>query len=264
VNEVELGAKAFWLVLVAGVVSGVISWWVFRHWSNTAKLHVAGNRILAHLLELRLFAAEPALVMRAQRDLIAANFEFLRFATIPSLLLVIPFAVFLIAMNAIFGHVPLRIGQPAIVTLEYRASPRTALPQAQLVAPDGILVETPPVRIPAASQISWRIRPVRTISGDLRITFNGLSMSKSISSNPGLQWLSDARAGSLALFLVHPLESPFSHSMLKTVSVGYPPATIIRLNWLVWFSIASVAAFLASALFPRRHTRILKTLARQS
>jgi hypothetical protein len=249
VNEVELGAKAFWLVFVAGAISGIISWWVFQRWSNRSRLRVAGNRILAHLLELRLFAAEPTLVMRSQRDLIAANFEFLRFAATPSLLLVIPFAIFLIAMNAVFGHVPLRIGEPAIVTLEYRASSRTALPRAaQLVTPDGILIETPPVRIPAASQISWRIRPVRAVWGDLRITFNGQCMSKSISSNPGLQWLSDTRAGSLALFLLHPLESPFSNSMAKTISITYPSATVFGQNWFIWFLIASLGGFLIWAL----------------
>jgi len=248
VNEIELGAKAFWLVVTAGAVSGIFSCWIFGRWSNISKLRAAGNRIFAHLLELRLFAAEPALVMRSQRDLIIANFEFLRFAAIPSLLLVVPFAIILVAMTAVFGYAPLQIGRPAVVTLEYRSSRQSVLPAAQLFALDGILVETSPVRIPVVCQISWRVRPVRAVTGELRITCNGQSICKSISSSSGLQWLSDTRAGSLGLFLLHPLELPFSGSIVKTISVTYPSGTVFHLNWLTWFSIASLAGFLVSVL----------------
>jgi hypothetical protein len=246
VNEIELGAKAFWLVVTAGALSGIVSYGVFRRASNTSKLRAARNRIVAHLLELRLFAAEPALVLRSQRDLMVANFEFLRVAAIPSLVLVVPFAIVLVAMNAFFGYAPLRIGKPAVVTLGYRCSP--GIPAAQLFAPDGILVETPPVRIPVACQISWRVCPIRAVTGELRVSCNGQSIRKSISSASGLTWLSDTRAGSLGLFLLHPLELPFSGSIVKTISVTYPSATVLGQNWLVWFSVASVGGFLVWAL----------------
>ena len=244
----SLALTAFSLVATVGAISGVLSWWVFRRCSNVSKLRAAGNRILAHLLELRLFAAEPALVMRAQRDLLTANLQFLRFATVPSLFLLVPFAIVLIGMNALFGCAPLQIGKPAIVTLEYRTLPGIALPRAQLTAPAGILVETPPVRIPAVSQISWRVRPVRSVTGEFLIFCDGQRMRKSVSSNPGLQWLSDTRAGSLGLFLLHPLELPLFHSIAKSISVSYPSALVLHLNWLIWFSVASLAGFLVSAV----------------
>ncbi len=245
-NEVELGVKAFWLVLAAGALSGMASWWAFRRWSNTAKLRIAVNRIVAHLFELRLFADEPALLMRAQRDLLMANGELLREVIAPSLLLLLPFAILLAAMEAVFGIAPLQMGRPAIVTLQCSDSGGKNLPPVRLNPPPGIQVETPPVRVPMLSQISWRVRPIRATTGELQFASNGLTIRKSISSAQGLQWLSDSRVHSPVAFLLHPFELPYASSAVKWISVGYPPATVFHLNWLVWFSLASV---LGAAVF---------------
>ena len=252
-NEVELGPKAFWLLIGAGALSGVACWWAFRRWSDAGKLHTAVNRIVAHLFELRLFADEPALVMRAQRDLLAANGQLLRQVIPPSLLLVLPFAIFLAGMDAVFGRAPLQPDRPAIVTLECSdPGGGNKLPTVRLNAPPGIQVETPPVRVPIMSQISWRVRPVRAITGQLQFASNGLAIEKSVSSAPGLQWLSDKRAGSLVAFLLHPLELPFASPAVKSISIRYPPATVFHLNWLVWFSLASLGGAFAFGMAVRR------------
>jgi hypothetical protein len=248
VNEVELGVTAFWLLVGAGAFSGVASLWAFHCWSDTAKLRVTGNRIVAHLFELQLFAEEPAVVLRAQRDLLVANGELLRQVAVPSLLLVLPFSALLVTLDAICGRAPLQPGKPVVVTVQCRLQTGTRLPQAKLSAPAGIQVETPPVRVPISSQISWRIRPLRTVRGELKILLNGRSIDKSISSDCGLQWLSDSRAGSIAGFLAHPLELPYSDSAVRSISVVYPSASVFNLNWMAWFLAASFTSALVSAL----------------
>ena len=247
-NEVELGPKAFWILIAAGVLSGIVSWWAFRRWSDTAKLHKATNSIVARLFELRLFSDEPVLILRAQRSLLAANGELLRQLARPSLLLALPFIILLIGLDAIFGRAPLQPGRPAIVTLQYGPVPRNGLPQAELDAPSGIQVETPPVRVPTTSQISWRVRPTRAALGKLQIHCDGRLLQKSISSASGLQWLSASRAGSATEFLLAPLELPFSDPVVKSISVRYPRATVFNLSWVVWFSMTSFAGALVSAI----------------
>lgn len=162
-NEVELGARAFGLVATAGVLCGIASLWVFRRCSDGAKLRAAVNRIVAHLFELRLFSDEPLLVMRAQRDLLAANGEFLRQTIGPSLVLLVPFAFLLIGMNDLFGRAPLQPGKPAVVTVQLKRGDE--LSKVQLQAPAGIQIETPPVRVPRLAQVSWRVRPTRMVRG---------------------------------------------------------------------------------------------------
>ena len=250
-NEIELGATAFWLLTATGLASGVVSLWTFRRWSHPAKLRAAIGRVIAHLFELRLFGDEPVLVLRAQRDLLVANAEVLRQAAIPSLLLFLPFAVVLTAMEGFFGHAPFRPGTPATVTLQYGRAfgARSSLPR--LSASAGWEIESPPLRVPAASQISWRVRPTRALSGQLQIIFNGRNIRKSISSLSGLQWLSDTRGGSAVEFLLHPLEMPFSGEDFNSISMQYPRATVLGLNWLVWFSLASIAGALGFAAMRR-------------
>ncbi len=250
-TEVELGVKAFWLVIAAGALSGFASWSFFRRRSDPARLSGAVNGIVAHLFELRLFAHEPVLVMRAQRDLLVANFHFLRQVMAPSLILLLPFAILLVAMDSLFGKAPLQVGKLAIVTLDVCQSVGRRSLKAQLDAPPGIVVETPPVHVLSLSQISWRLRPIRAARGDLRLRYGGRVITKSISSEPGIQWLSDIRAGSVWRFLRHPSELPFSSSAMHSVSVSYPAATIFHVNWLVWFVVASLAGAAASPVISR-------------
>ena len=248
-TEVELGVPALWLLTAIGVLSGAGSLWAFRRFSNPSKVRLSINHVIAHLFELRLFADEPALILRSQRDLLSANWDFLRQMTSPSLLLAMPFAILLLALKAFFGHAPLEIGKPAIVTVH--CSQGILSPTAKLVAPAGIEVETPALRIPTTSEISWRIRPIESALGYLQFSYDGQIVRKSISSTDGVQWLSDSRAGSLKSALLHPLESPFLSSNIRLISVGYPDATVFHFSWLVWFSATSLAGACASALILR-------------
>lgn len=238
-NEVDLGAKALYLLIGAGALSGIASLWVFRRWSDAEQLRTAANRIVAHLFELELFAEEPAVVLRAQGDLFIANAKLLRQVALPSLVLIVPFSILVITLDAVCSRAPLQPGRPAIVTVQCRVRGATRLPPAKLDVPAGFQIETPPVRVPMSSQISWRIRPLRSVRGDLKVLLGSRSISKSISSAAGLQWLSDIRAGSLLDFLIHPLELPYSDTAVQYISVVYPAATVFNLNWMVWFLAAS-------------------------
>jgi hypothetical protein len=243
VKEVELGIRAFCAIVAIGTLSGLAGGWAFRRCSNPPRLRAAVNRILAHLFELHLFSDEPGLVLRAQRDLLAANGQFLLEVTRPSLILVLPFAVLLAGTDAIFGRAPLQIGKAAVVTLHGNPS-QTTLLAAQLDAPRGMRVETPALKIPRLQEMSWRVRPFRATRGALQIRCNGRVITKSVSSSPGLQWLSDRRAGSVAGFLLHPLELPFADKSATWISLEYPGGTILNRSWMVWFFAACFAGAL--------------------
>src|SRR5581483_8352135 len=93
----------------------------FRRWSDTRGLREASNRILAHLLEIQLFASEPVLIWKAQRDLIADNVRLLRALSRPVLVLLVPFAALFIGLEAFFGRAPLYPGQSTVVTVQYKS-----------------------------------------------------------------------------------------------------------------------------------------------
>jgi hypothetical protein len=249
-NDVELGWNAFWLVTGIGVLSGIGSGWAFRRFVNAAELRLALNHVVAHLLEMQLFSDEPGLLMRAQRRLIAANGRFLLQVIRPSLFLVAPFAIILIAADAIFGLAPLQPGRPALVTLNYK---RGQMPpsQVELQAPRGIAVETPAVRVPRLRELSWRIRPAHASKGLLLVHCGETVLTKTVSSSPGLQWLSERRPGSLAGFLLRPVEPYFSDKIASGISVDYPSGIILNQSWILWFSLAFCVGALAFGVLMR-------------
>lgn len=147
---------AFVELCVVSAIYGVIATVVFRRFTDGGRLRGTINRILAHVMEFRLFLDEPRIILRAQRELVAENIRLMRQIALPCAVLAIPFAFLYGSLDRHFGHGPLRIGEPTVVT---------ARGMTELKAAPGIVVETPGVRVLRTGEISWRVRPVATVYG---------------------------------------------------------------------------------------------------
>jgi hypothetical protein len=222
------------------VLSGVGVLLVFRHSSDQVAIRRTKALVTAHLLEFHLFMDEPRLVLRAQRDLIVANVRFIRLMIAPVLVLALPMTLLMAVMDAVYGHAPLPIGEPAIVTLHLKQGSASPV----LHAPDGIKVETPSVHVPAQHEVSWRIRPARAQTGELRFVLPDRALAKSISAGAGLHFLSERRA-SITGLLINPTEPPIVDGEIDWIEVRYPSAIILHFHWLVWFFVISGATALA-------------------
>jgi hypothetical protein len=189
VTEIDLGMPALASLVPISILTGIGTLLVFRRASDQAAVRRAKGLVTAHLLEFRLFMDEPRLILKAQRDLIVANARFMKLMLRPLVVLVLPMALLLAAMEAFYGHAPLRVGDPAIVTAQMKHADISLV----LKAPDGIAVETPPVRVGADRQVSWRIRPLRAINTELELVRPDRSVAKSISAGAGMHYLSERR-----------------------------------------------------------------------
>lgn len=238
-NQVDLGAQALWGLVVISALTGLGMVYVFRRWSDQQAMHGVTNRILAHLMEFRLFVDEPALVMRAQRDLFVENWRLLKLLARPSLILIFPSFILLAQMDACYGRAPLKIGDAAVLTVQLKNPGEAAKSRLVLKTPSAIRMETPGVRIITANQISWRIRAIAPLSGKLQIIGPAHPITKSIAAGPGVHYLSEHRVSSLLAFLLHPNESLLLDSSIASIEVLYPSATILHFHWLVWFLIVS-------------------------
>jgi hypothetical protein len=243
---IDLGMPALASLVPISVLTGIAILVVFRHASNPAAVRRAKNLVTAHLLEFRLFMDEPALIFKAQRNLVVANLRFMKLMLRPALILALPTAFLLAELDAFYARAPLRVGQPAIVTAQLKGAAQTL----ELHASGDFAVETPPVRVVADNQVSWRVRPVRAASQVLQISSGGHTITKSISAGGGMRYLSERRTGSVLGFLIHPTELPFSGAAIEWIEVRYPPAEILHLHWLVWFFlISAITALLLKRRF---------------
>jgi hypothetical protein len=134
--------------------------------------------------------------------------------------LAIPFAIFFAELDAAFGRAPLVVGAPAMVALEGIGS----TPAPVLAAPPGVVVETPAVRSVFSHEISWRIRPVQIVKGRLEVALGGHLLTAPVAAGPGL------------LYAFALPRSP--------LRVLYPRATILHLDWVVWYILASLVTAL--------------------
>ena len=149
------------LSALCGVVTGLI----FRRLASSGTRRT-GNRILAHVMELRLFLDEPRLIWKAERDLLRENLRLFGQIAVPSLVAAPLLGFVMWQAGAIYGRAPLRAGEAVVVTAHVEAAD---LANVRLEAPPGVVIETPGVRIPRLHEVSWRIRPLQPFSGRLQV-----------------------------------------------------------------------------------------------
>jgi hypothetical protein len=202
---------------------------VFRRLTDAVTLRSVVNRILAHLLEFRLFLDEPLIVLRAQRDLARENFHLLRMMALPCAILAIPFMFLVVQLDGFYEHAPLPLGQPAVVTAQMKG---VIGETPSLKLPAGIAVETPGVRARNSRQVSWRVRPKADSWGSLEIGYQGRVLRTSVAAGSGFHSLTAERM--------------FSDPAISRIEIRYPDATILGMHWLVWFGFVSAAAALGT------------------
>jgi hypothetical protein len=132
--------------------------------SNQRGIERTKNAIKVHLLEIRLFKEDIALVVAATTKILLKNGLYLGHNLLPMLVMIVPMMTILFQLEAHYAHDPLPVGSVNLLTAELDASrpgvPDTASGLARSVRleiPKGLSLDAPPVRT-AEGEIAWRLR----------------------------------------------------------------------------------------------------------
>jgi hypothetical protein len=230
------------------IVAGIAMLWVFQRTTNPTRIRAVKRRVQAHLLEIRVFGEEPAVVWGAQKSLVAWNMRYMGLMLMPAVWMAIPLSILLIHLEAFYGRAPLAVGRETIVTMAMHPPLNPESPVPVLHAPQGIAVETPAVRAIEDSQISWRIRPSESVSGSLSFQVDGQTIEKKIEAGSGLRFVPGLRVNSVLGSVLHPDEPRIQSSSVDWIDVRYPDGNVkmfgLELHWLIWFTIISMLAAL--------------------
>lgn len=234
-------------IAAVSLLTGVVMLLIFRCTSNQTAIRRAKDRIRAHLLELRLYRDDMRVLLRAQKDILLANLAYLGHSLRPLVVMIVPVVLILIQLDAHYGYRPLRPGGAAIVTARFAQGFDLRGGAVRLIAPAGLRVETPPLRIPSLGEVDWRIgaeRPGRyaltLVVGDQRIEKQVVVADSNVRVSP-------QRVGSsLWAVMMNPGERPLPEgSAVRAVAVQYKPAALPffrwNIHWLVAFFILSIA-----------------------
>ena len=247
------GHNAMLSLVPLSVLLGIAMLWVFGRTSNQAAIRKVKAELQAHLYEMRLFTDEPLLIWKAQWGLLKANVRYLAMMLVPALVLTIPMVLIFAQLECFYGYAPLEPGQEAIVTVQMKGEGGQA---PVLRAPDGIAVDSPAIRMDGGQQISWRIRALRPVTGDMQFVFPDATIEKSVQAGMGPQYVSERRVSSALDLIWHPAESRLPAGSVDWIELRYPAATVhafgLDLHWLIWLLILSMA----SGLIFKRQFRV--------
>jgi hypothetical protein len=162
------GEEHAWFdLLFWSVAGGIVALIVYKYVSNQGGIQRAKNAIKVHLLEIRLFKDDIAVVLGATARILLKNALYLGHNILPMLVMIVPMMTILFQLEARYAHDPLPVGSVnlLIVKLDGRQPgvPDTATGLAEAVhleIPDGLSLDAPPVRT-AEGEVAWRLRAER-------------------------------------------------------------------------------------------------------
>ncbi len=242
-----LSAAHTWSLTIIAIAFGIGMLWSFQRFSDQEQVALAKRKVWAHLYAFRLYADEPALIFRAQKQLLLWNARYLALMLRPTVVVFVPVTLLLFGLDAMYGRRPLEPGESAIVTAQFRDGVDVYSLAATLEGAQ-IAVETPSVRIPNLRQVSWRVRAASARSGSVKLRSGSASFSKTVQTGETSSFVSERRVASLLDWLRYPGESRLPNGSLRWLSVDYPAATIdifgFGAHWLLWFLAVSLLTML--------------------
>lgn len=245
-----------WTLTPAAILAGLAMLWAFGRVSNQRAIGETKQRLAARLYEFRLFVDEPGLLWQAQVGLVRDNLRYLGLMLVPVAVLALPMLALWAPLDAVYGWTPLAVGRPAIVTVQVRTPVHSAGPVPVLTLPDGFVAETAGVRAIGKNQISWRVRPVRAASGQLRVSVQGKPEGKTIIAGALPRPASRRRASGIPDLLWSWTEPPIRPGSIDWIEVDYAPAGIEVAGMTVHWAVCFGAISMATALVLRRRFRV--------
>jgi uncharacterized membrane protein (DUF106 family) len=233
---------------VVAAATGVGILWVWSKTSDQPRMKRVKDSVWAALFELRVYVNEPHVTWRAQKALFTANFRYMSLALRPTLWMIAPMALLLVHLNSFYGRAPLPLNRDAIVTVGMSSTWDPHSPAPQVLAPPQVLVTSFPVRAPDAGEISWRIRPVSVVSGELAFLVDGKIVRKSIEAGSRPRFIPGRSVNSALRSLWMPAERPIASNTVEWIEIRYPEAHLsvlgVQWNWLLWFFAVSIVTAL--------------------
>ena len=239
-------------VAVFGTLAGIVVALSFRLFADQAAIRTLRRKLWAHVLELRLFGDEPRLVFGTLMRTSRTNVLLIAHALPPLMIAAPVVALLAVHLNEFLTRTPLQTGGNAVLTVRLRRG-SDAMAPVELETPGWVVVDAPPVHVPEAREISWRLRATGPDVGVCRVTARGETATKELEARPGPRYAGRVRSAAWADALLHPAESRLPEGPIERIWISPVPAPLafagLTMDWGEWFAaIASITAWLLPRL----------------
>ena len=245
---------AEWQMVVLAVPGALFALAIYKAVSNQAAIRDAKDKIIAHLLELRLFRDDLRVLLRAEGRVFANIGRYLGHSLLPMVLMLPVFLLVLIQIESRFAFRGLAQDEQAIVTVGVSSDRPVSRIPANLDAEDGLRVATPALRADASDEIYWRVHVVTPGSHNLKLRIGGEQTDRIVSGEGSLGAMTMAYRASDMRTLLYPRAAALpSSGPVTTLAIDYPRARgefagLSSTSWL-FFGMVMVFAFALRRLF---------------
>ena len=244
-----------WQVCALALPAALLALLIYRYTSDQVHIETTKNRIKAHLLELLLFKDDLKVMLWAQGRILRYTLTYMRLALVPMAVMILPFVIFLIQVESRYALRSLEPEEVAILsaTLNDNSAGGDAL--VSLSIPEGIVRETPALRIDETREIFWRIRAVTAGEYRIGVTMGKQRLEKRVvvgqpgrSVSPAVYRENDIRT------LLYPAEPALpSAAFAETIRLDYPQsggsfAGLSSASW-IFFGMTLLFGLLLRGLF---------------
>ncbi len=235
-----------WGLVLVSVVTGAAMVWIFGRISNQQRVRTLKAAMKGHLLEVWIFREQLRNVLKAEGRVLRDTGKYLLCSLPAFVVLMIPVVVIMIHLQARYGCRPLLAGEHALVKVFLAEPFAENSADVKLQVPEGLVLETPALRIPRCREVDFRVGAARPGRYQLDVEVPGETVTKSVEVGPSCGPLSSLRSNRPFDRLLNPAEAGLPSGPIAAVEIAYPSETVslggFRCHWLWPFLILSLAA----------------------
>lgn len=249
----------FWSLIVISLLAGPLFLWIFGKISNQQAIKKVRDQINASLIAIRLFNNNFGVFIQILLRILRHTLIHMKYSAIPLIILIIPVGLILIQLDLRYSVRPLKVGEQTIIKV--KVNDKSYLTNSQtisLATNEGIVIETPGLRIPGKNEIAWRIRTLSNGKHRLEIHIGNDKIEKDVPVGPQRRPASQIRVGNLLQMVLNPGEAPIDRTGgIDSIEVLLPPLKIDyfgwQINWMVQFFIFTLIFGFLSKGFIKVH-----------
>lgn len=244
------------LVLVSGIF-GVVALIAFKHISYQRGIKAVKDKIKAHVIEIRIYQDDLAIVARAISKVLLRNLQYLALNFGPFIPLSIPFVFVLAQLVTRYGFAPVPVhaaseqvmpGKGTLIEVELGREHAALVRGLEIEYPAGIRAISPLVRVPSEGRAFQEIVATSSGAHPFEIVLaDGTREKKELMAGEAARSMQPERGRGILATLLWPAENSFGgDSPFERVSFAYPDGD---LGWfpggptgvLIVFLVASMA-----------------------
>lgn len=242
------------MVVAFSIVIGLLMIILFGYTSDQKAIGIAKDQLKAHLLAVRLFQDQLHVVMGSYGRILRGTGRYLKLAFMPLLYVIIPITFLIVQLDRYLGSTGIASNTPFLLTA--RLSNADTINDVALQLPADVTMTAPPVHVPAAREVVWRLSASKDGAYDLKLAAGGQTVTKALKVSNDVVRVSPVRLR--AQFWERMFSSAESalpdNSAIESVAIDYPDRSIdlfgyYEINWIwLFFILSMIAGFIFKEL----------------